>query len=112
MATKKPAAKQLTAAQKGAEALKILAKIVNEVDDSVYEDLCSEGKHTMREAAKLVGEKRFVAGEVVLSLDTVEVSFDDIDDDDVFEAVLTVTNKRTSEVQSADVYIYDTDIDR
>lgn len=105
---KKPAPKKLTAAQRNAEAFKILQLIVEKAN---IDDYCSEGQDILRRAADTVDSRKFKSGTLEVSLDPFYQNWDDIKPTDDFEYEIHVKNTRTGKVQIEHGYAYETSIE-
>jgi hypothetical protein len=105
---KKPAPKKLTAAQRNAEAFKILQLIVEKTN---IDDYCSEGQDILRRAADTVDSRKFKSGTLEVSLDPFYQNWDDIKPTDDFEYEIHVKNTRTGKVQIEHGYAYETTIE-
>ena len=104
----KPAPKKPTAAQRNAEAFKILQLIVDKADISDY---CEEGQEILRKASDIVDSNKFRSGSIEPSLDSFYMSWPDIKPTDDFEYEIHVKNIRTGKVQIEHGYAYETNIE-
>lgn len=105
------AANKRIEAQRNSEAFKILETIVSRI---VPDALTNEGRSIMKQAAKVVGSKRFTTGTVEFALYSQTVTFDDLEEDDEFTFEVIVTKNRTGKTaksQDAEIDYVDTTID-
>jgi hypothetical protein len=86
------------------EALEILSYIVDNVDQDTYNELCSDGKNALSKAAKLLGKENAFVTKIDFSFNDVRIEVTDHTDNDEYEAVTRITNKRTKQV-------YETELD-
>jgi hypothetical protein len=94
-APRKPPVRKPVSKEK--EALEILSYIVDNVDDYMYNELCSQGQEALRKAAKLVGKENAFVTNIVIGFDSAIIQVADHADDDAYEAVVRITNKRTKQ---------------
>lgn len=87
------------------KAYELLVQIIDKVDEDMYESLCYSGQDLIKEGCQLVGSKKFVAGRAYINVDSFEVDFKDVEEDDNLDIEVKVTNSRTGEtVTTKDVY--------